>query len=194
MYIDDFALKKRHTYGTVMIDIETHQIIDMIDSKVEYDVTKWLKSYPNLKVISRDEGIMYKSSSDKSHPKAEQISNKFHVLKNLTKYDKDALKRLLHRQIKITEENSSEAISKIQKKYERISMQELKSQISKNNKWKLIQEVQIEYKKCHKYSVVGKKFNIDDRTVKKYLEIKEAPTNGNKSREYASKLSLYKNE
>lgn len=79
-------------------------------------------------------------------------------------------------------------------KYKRIPMQEIKSQISKNNKWKLIQEVQIEYKKCHKYSVVGKKFNIDDRTVKKYLEIKEAPTNGNKSREYACKLSLYKNK
>ena len=78
--------------------------------------------------------------------------------------------------------------------YEKISMQKLKSQVSENNKWKLIQEVQKEYKKYHKYSVVGKKFNIDDRTVKKYLQIKEPPVNGNKNREYNSKLSLYKNK
>ena len=90
MCIDDFALKKRHNYGTVMIDIETHQIIDMINSREEEDVTEWLKSYPNLEVISRDRGIMYKSASDKSHPKAKQISDRFHVLKNLTEYAKDA--------------------------------------------------------------------------------------------------------
>ena len=73
-------------------------------------------------------------------------------------------------------------------------MQELKSQVSENNKWELIQEVQKEYQKYHKYSVVGRKFNIDDRTVKKYLQIKEPPVNGNKNREYNSKLSLYKNK
>lgn len=73
-------------------------------------------------------------------------------------------------------------------------MKELKSQVSENNKWKLIQEVQKEYQKCHKYSVVGRKFNIDDRTVKKYLQIKEPLVNGNKNREYNSKLSLYKNK
>ena len=79
MCIDDFALKKRHNYGTVMIDIETHQIIDMINSREEEDVTEWLKSYPNLEVISRDGGIMYKSASDKSHPKAIHVSDRFHI-------------------------------------------------------------------------------------------------------------------
>lgn len=227
-----------------MIDIETHRIIDMIDSREDDDVTKWLESYSNLEVISRDGGIMYKSASDKSHPKAKQISDRFHVLKNLTEYAKDALKRLLKKQINITEENVTEVISKVEKKYEyktkwdiilkvkelrkqnyrvidiaqylgisektvieynkisldekakyeKISIQELKSQVSENNKWKLIQEVQKEYQKYHKYSTVGRKFNIDDRTVKKYLQIKEPPVNGNKNREYTSKLNLYKNK
>lgn len=58
-----------------MIDIETHKIIDMIKSRQEEDVTEWLKTYPNLEIISRDGGIMYKSSSDKAHPKAKQIKD-----------------------------------------------------------------------------------------------------------------------
>ena len=235
--IDDFALKKRQNYGTVMVDIETHKIIDMIDSREEEKVTEWLKTYPNLEVISRDGGIMYKSASDKAHPKAKQISDRFHILKNLTEYAKDALKRILKKQIDITEEQSSEECSKIKKKYEyktkwdiilkvkelkkqkyriidiaqylgisektvieynkislkekkkyeKVPIKELKSQVSKNNKWKLIQEVQEEYKKCHKYSVIGRKFNIDARTVKKYLQIKEKPINGNRNREYVGK-------
>ncbi|WP_445330241.1 transposase, partial [Tepidibacter sp. Z1-5] len=40
--IDDFALKKRHTYGSIMIDIDSHRIIDMINSRELEDVKKWL--------------------------------------------------------------------------------------------------------------------------------------------------------
>lgn len=244
MCIDDFALKKRHNYGTVMIDIETHKIIDMIKSRQEDDVTEWLKTYPNLEIISRDGGIMYKSSSDKAHPKAKQVSDRFHILKNLTEYGTNALKRILKNQIKISEENAKVETSKTKKKYEyktkwdlilkvkelrkqkyriidisqslgigektvieynkipmedkekynKIPTEELKSQVIQENKWELIQQVQEEYKKVQKYSVVARKYNLDDRTVKKYLQIKESPINGNKNREYASKLDLYKNK
>ena len=78
-------------------------------------------------------------------------------------------------------------------KYNQIPIEELKSQVNQENKWELIQQVQEEYKKVKKYSVVARKYGLDDRTVKKYISIKEAPINGNKDREYSSKLDLYKN-
>ena len=242
MCIDDFALKKRHRYGTVMIDIETHKIIDLLESRDEKDVTEWLKTYPNLEVISRDGGVMYKSSSDKAHPKAQQVSDRFHVLKNLTDYASNAIKRLLNKQIIISDEKAQKEKSTPKKKYEyktkwdliikvkelreqkyrivdiaeylgisfktviqytKIPLEDkekynqkstntLKSETSQRNKWKLIKRVQEEYKKSHKYSTVARKFNLDDRTVKKYINIKEAPVNGNKNREYGSKLNPYK--
>ena len=241
--IDDFAIKKRHNYGSVMIDIETHKIIDLIDSRQEEDVTEWLKTYPKLEIISRDGGIMYKSASDKAHPKAKQISDRFHVLKNLTEYGKTALKRLLNQQIKIEDETNSKESSNIKKKYEyktkwdlilkvkelrekkyrvidiaeylgiseksvveynkipleekekyvKLSANELKKQVNQEKKWKLIQEVQKEYKKYRKYSVVGRKFKLDNRTVKKYLTITE-PLVSNKNREYTSKLDKFKSK
>ena len=101
-----------------MIDIYTHQIIDLIESRQESDVTKWLETYPNLKVISRNSGIMYKSASEKSHPKTRQISDRFHILKNLTDYAKDALKRILKMKINITDEKGNKVSSHIKKKYE----------------------------------------------------------------------------
>ena len=52
--VDDFALRKRFTYGSVMVDLETHRIIDIIESRETKKVEEWLKSYPNLKIISRD--------------------------------------------------------------------------------------------------------------------------------------------
>ena len=52
--VDDFAFRKRYTYGTVMVDLETHRIIDIIDSRETKQVEEWLKTFPNLKVISRE--------------------------------------------------------------------------------------------------------------------------------------------
>lgn len=52
--VDDFALKKRYTYGTVMINWDTHRIIDIILSRDTREVCEWLKTYPNLQIISRD--------------------------------------------------------------------------------------------------------------------------------------------
>jgi len=39
--IDDFAMKKRETYGTVMIDIPTRRIIDMIGTRECEPVTEF---------------------------------------------------------------------------------------------------------------------------------------------------------
>ena len=90
-----------------MIEIETHKIIDLIESRAEDDVVSWLGTYPNIEVISRDGGLNYKNASNKSHPNAKQVSDRFHMLKNLTDYAKDALKRLLKKQI-IIEENKKD--------------------------------------------------------------------------------------
>ncbi|SFU84079.1 Transposase, partial [Clostridium sp. DSM 8431] len=50
--IDDFATRKGKKYATVMIDINTHKIIDMINSRDYEKVSSWLKNFPNLKIIS----------------------------------------------------------------------------------------------------------------------------------------------
>ena len=226
-----------------MIDIDTHQIIDLLESRQEDDVAKWLETYTNVEIISRDGGITYKSASDKAHPNAKQISDRFHILKNLTDYACNALKRLFSKQIIIDEEKKSKEKSVIRKKYEfktkwelilkvkemknqkykisdiaeylgistktvieynkipledkdkydRISTEKLKTEVSEKNKWELIKKVQKEYSKCHKYSVVSRKFGLDKRTTKKYVHMKEIPINGNKNKERKGKLSKFKN-
>ena len=60
MGIDDFSMKKHHTYGTVMIDHKTRNIISMINSRDMGDVSEWLKSFPNLKIVTRDGSIFIK--------------------------------------------------------------------------------------------------------------------------------------
>lgn len=92
--VDDFAFRKRYTYGTVMVDFETHRIIDIIASRETKNVEEWLKTYPNLQVISRDGAQTYSSAATNSHPNALQISDRFHLLKNLSESVEKYMRRL----------------------------------------------------------------------------------------------------
>lgn len=82
--VDDFALQKRFSYGTVMVNLESHRIIDMIPSRETTDVSRWLASFPNIQVVSRDEASVYSSAATDSHPTAIQVSDRFHLIKGLS--------------------------------------------------------------------------------------------------------------
>ena len=99
--IDDFALKKRQRYGTVMVDLETHKIVDMIESREMSDVSHWLSNYPNICVVSRDGSLTYASAINESHPEAMQVSDRFHIIKNLTERATLALQKLFQGRIQI---------------------------------------------------------------------------------------------
>ena len=81
--IDDFAFKKRYSYGTIMVDLDSHIIIDILASRNKGLIIEWLRSYPNIEIVSRDGSQVYASAITESHPKAIQISNRFHLSKNL---------------------------------------------------------------------------------------------------------------
>ncbi len=93
--IDDFAFRKRKTYGTVMVDIETHRVIDLLASREVEEVAEWLKSYPNLRVVSRDGSVSYKSAIEQTRMPIQQVSDRFHLLKGLTDAAKKFMSRLL---------------------------------------------------------------------------------------------------
>lgn len=82
--VDDFALRKRFSYGTVMVDLESHRIIDLLPSRETSDVAKWLAAFPNIQVVSRDGAAIYSSAAADPHPEAIQVSDRFHLIKGLS--------------------------------------------------------------------------------------------------------------
>lgn len=109
--IDDFALKKREKYGTVLVDMDTHRIIDMIESREADQVTQWLKTYPNLQIFSRDGSKTYKKAIEDAHPINLQVSDRFHIFQNATSYGKEVLKKELKNKISIPSTQPTDALS-----------------------------------------------------------------------------------
>lgn len=92
--IDDFAIRKRYKYGTVMVELDTHRIVDILESRDSEEVAKWLQTYPNITVISRDGAQIYANASTRAHPSAIQVSDRFHLVKNLC----DVVSKLIQRE------------------------------------------------------------------------------------------------
>lgn len=94
--IDDFAFRKRQTYGTILIDLERGRVIDLLKSREADDVEAWLKAHPGVEVITRDRALAYANAASRGAPEAKQVADRWHLLKNV----REAVERLLDRRHK----------------------------------------------------------------------------------------------
>src|SRR5262249_22314304 len=57
--IDDWAWRKGNTYGTIVVDLERSEVIDLLPDRETATVTEWLKAHPNVEWVSRDRSSAY---------------------------------------------------------------------------------------------------------------------------------------
>lgn len=81
--LDDWALKRRLRYGTLICDWERAQPLDLLPDRAVETVEAWLKQHPSVEVVSRDGSSEYASAIRKGAPQARQVSARWHLVKNL---------------------------------------------------------------------------------------------------------------
>jgi transposase len=91
--IDDWAWRKGKRYGTIVVDLERSDVIDLLPDRDADTVAAWLKAHPGIEVVSRDRSATYAEASTQGAPQAEQVADRWHLLKNL----REAVERALER-------------------------------------------------------------------------------------------------
>jgi transposase len=91
--VDDWALRRGRTYGTLLVDLERHRPIDLWPDRTADTLAAWLQAHPGVLIISRDRSTEYARGATLGAPEAQQVLDRWHLVRNL----REALERLLDR-------------------------------------------------------------------------------------------------
>lgn len=91
--VDDWAFRRGRRYGTLLVDLEQKQPIELLEDRQANTLAAWLKAHPGAEIVSRDRSTGYAEAIRVGAPDAVQVADRWHLLKNLT----EALERVVQR-------------------------------------------------------------------------------------------------
>lgn len=100
--VDDFAFRRGRRYGTILVDMERHRVIDLLPDREAATLNAWLKAHPGVEVVSRDRSPTYAAAINEGAPGAMQVADRFHLLMNV----REALEKVMMRQNRLLRSRS----------------------------------------------------------------------------------------
>ncbi len=91
----DISFRRGRTFGTVLVDLQRHQILDLLADRQKETAAAWMKTHPEITHVSRDRGSEYASAASAGASQAIQVAARFHVAKTLSEAVQQLLARVL---------------------------------------------------------------------------------------------------
>lgn len=82
--VDDFSFRRGRKFGTIVVDLQTHRVLDVLPDRTADTSATWMAAHPEIELVSRDRGGDYAAAARKAAPQATQTADRFHIFKNLT--------------------------------------------------------------------------------------------------------------
>lgn len=93
MGVDDWAFRKGQRYGTLIIDHERCVPVDLVEGRAASDLTHWLIQHPGAQIVTRDRSTDFTHALAQASPDAQQVADRWHLLKNMQEVVKQILVR-----------------------------------------------------------------------------------------------------
>ncbi len=168
--VDDFAFRRGHTYGTILINLETHQPVDLLEDRSTETFANWLRQHPGGEIISRDRSKDYQRGATDGAPQAQQVIDRWHLLKNL----REAIERFLsHTQM--PEEASEDGRLAISPRQKRTSGERVRAEGSRKLRLALYQQVNELYRQGGTILGIARQLHIGHRRVRNFVRSPSFP-------------------
>ena len=98
--IDDWSWRRGHRFGTIIVDLERHTVVDLLPDRTVDSAVAWLAAHPQITTIARDRAWVYAEAAARGAPQARQVADRWHLLHNLAEVLEEFL---LHHQAALRE-------------------------------------------------------------------------------------------
>jgi transposase len=82
--IDDWAFRKGVTYGSIIINLDTGQAIDLLGNRNQDSFEAWLENHQKVSLVSRDRSTEYSAAISSSGMNITEVADRFHLIKNMS--------------------------------------------------------------------------------------------------------------
>lgn len=82
--VDDWAFRKGISYGTIIVDLDSGHVCDLLGTREESDFSAWLSHHPHIHTVSRDRSSEYSAAIRSTDPEITEVADRFHLLKNMS--------------------------------------------------------------------------------------------------------------
>ena len=171
--VDDFAFRKGHTYGTILVDLKTSTPVDLLPDREKATVEKWLKDHPGAKIVSRDRSAGYAEAIRVGAPDAIHVADRFHLLKNLM----EVLEKQLSKESKAIHDSllPKEASWEDPGPVPLSRHQQQRKEVTRQKRFDLWQKAHELFGLGHAKKEVARQMGISVRTVRTYLRAAAFP-------------------
>ncbi|MGW8729941.1 ISL3 family transposase [Streptomyces sp. NPDC055808] len=81
--VDDFAVRRRRSYNTILINMNGHKPVDVLPGREAAPLAAWLRAHPEIQAVCRDRAGAYAEGIRSGAPQALQIADRYHLWKNV---------------------------------------------------------------------------------------------------------------
>ena len=175
--VDDFALRRGRTYGTLLVDLERHQVVDVLKERTAEALSTWLQTHDGVEIISRDRSTEYARGATAGAPQALQVADRWHILQNLRQVLERLIARVLPR-IRVlpvpstTQSNETTLLPPMRRQRLRkpYKSEQVAAQASRSQRLTRYQAVQALHAQGVPMLQIAKRLHLSRGTVRKFVK------------------------
>jgi transposase len=184
--VDDWAFRRGSNSGTILVDLECHRPIDLLEGSQASPLAEWLNSHPEVEFICRDRGGAYADAARQGAPQAVQILDRWHLLKNLS----ETLERFMDSHRSLVEQAASNVEGKqmideslaVCSETMLSSKEDAEKQLNRQKRYDRYLKVIELHSQGLSERAISRTLSINRGTVRKFLHSDGFPERGQKKR------------